>query len=421
MSVNETVSLAGPKRVVILGCTGSIGLQALDIIRRNPNRFTVVGLCATGANAQALAQAALEFDVDVLGVTLGTSAQDVQMYLLAGAQDRGFSQGEHSLPELVIGPNAAETLARMDADVVLNAIAGAAGLRATLETLAAGNQLALANKESLIVGGDLVKNLAGPGQIIPVDSEHSAIAQCLLAGMRSEVRKLIITASGGPFRGWTKEELGKVSIEGALAHPTWKMGPLVTINSATLVNKGLEVIEAHLLFDIAFHDIEITVHPQSVVHSMVEFVDGSTIAQASPPDMRIPIAWGLSAGEGMSRVADAAPACDWKSASTWEFMPLDEEVFPAVGLARVAGEAGGTAPAVFNAANESAVTSFLAGEIPFTSIVAHIERVLESHLAGSSDLGLAGSYVSGNALTLENVLAADRWARDQHPGTLGVE
>lgn len=402
-------------RVVILGSTGSIGVQALEIIARNPDQFTVVGLCATGANAQALAKAALEFDVEVIGVTLGTCAQDVQMHLLAGAQERGFSQGEHRLPELVIGPDAPERLARMDADIVLNAIAGAAGLKATLATLSAGTKLALANKESLIIGGDLVKNISFPGQIIPVDSEHSAIAQCLLAGKRSEVRKLIITASGGPFRGKSASELEQVSIDDALAHPTWKMGPLVTINSATLVNKGLEVIEAHLLFDIAFTNIEVTVHPQSVVHSMVEFVDGSTIAQASPPDMRIPIAWGLSAGRELFRVADAAPACDWKSAATWEFMPLDEVVFPAVGLARVAGEAGGTAPAVFNAANESAVAAFLAGEISFTSIVTHIERILQSHLSESSHEGPGSPFVSGNALTLEDVLAADSWAREQRP------
>lgn len=403
-----------PVRVVILGSTGSIGVQALDIIRRNPDRFKVVGLCATGSHAQELAQAALEFDVEVIGVTLGTCAQDVQMHLFAGVQDRGFAQGEHKIPELIIGPDSAEKLARMDADVVLNAIAGAAGLKATLATLSAGTKLALANKESLIIGGDLVKNAAVAGQIIPVDSEHSAIAQCLLAGNSSDVRKLIITASGGPFRGMSASELEKVSIHDALAHPTWTMGPLVTINSATLVNKGLEVIEAHLLFDIAFNNIEVTVHPQSVVHSMVEFVDGSTIAQASPPDMRIPIAWGLSAGLDASRLADAAPACDWMSAATWEFMPLDEVVFPAVKLARVAGEAGGTAPAVFNAANESAVELFLAGECSFTSIVAHIERVLQSHLSGLSEVEPGSSYVSGNALTLEDVLAADRWARAQN-------
>jgi len=404
-----------PIRVVILGSTGSIGVQALDIIRRNRNLFTVVGLCATGAQAQMLAQTALEFDVRAVGVTLGTCAQDVQMHLFSGAQDRGFSHGDHRLPELVIGPNAPEQLARMDADVVLNAIAGAAGLKATLETLSAGNRLALANKESLIIGGDLVKNLASPGQIIPVDSEHSAIAQCLLAGKKSEVRKLIITASGGPFRGKSSEELAEVRIHDALAHPTWKMGPLVTINSATLVNKGLEVIEAHLLFDIPFTQIEVTVHPQSVVHSMVEFVDGSTIAQASPPDMRIPIAWAISAGQNIFRVADAAPACDWTQSATWEFMPLDERVFPAVQLARVAGEAGGTAPAVFNAANESAVASFLAGEIPFTSIVPHIDHVVQLHLAGSGDRGPGSLFVSGNALMLEDVLAADRWAREFQP------
>lgn len=401
-----------PIRVVILGSTGSIGVQALDIIRRNPDRFTVVALCATGANAQALASAAIEFEVEIVGVTRGTCGQDVQMHLFAGVQDRGFSLGERILPELVIGPSAPEQLARLDVDIVLNAIAGAAGLKATLETLAAGNRLALANKESLIIGGDLVSHLAVPGQIIPVDSEHSAIAQCLLAGKGPEVRKLIITASGGPFLGKSRNQLEKVSIDDALAHPTWKMGPLVTINSATLVNKGLEVIEAHLLFDVPFTDIEVTVHPQSVVHSMVEFIDGSTIAQASPPDMGIPIAWALSAGREVFRVPEAAPACDWKTASTWEFQPLDEEVFPAVGLARVAGEAGGTAPAVFNAANEAAVAAFLAGEITFLSIVDHIEHVLQLHLSGSGDLGPGSSFVSGNALTLEDVLSADGWARE---------
>jgi 1-deoxy-D-xylulose-5-phosphate reductoisomerase len=416
----------GPIRVVILGSTGSIGVQALDIIRRNPDRFKVVALCATGANAHTLAQSALEFEVDAVGVSRGTYAQDVQMHLLAGVKDRGFAQGNHALPELVIGPSAPEDLAQLNVDVVLNAIAGAAGLRATLETLASGNRLALANKESLIIGGDLVKGLATEGQIIPVDSEHSAIAQCLLAGRRDEVRKLVITASGGPFLGKTREELEQVSVEQALAHPTWKMGPLVTVNSATLVNKGLEVIEAHLLFDVPFADIEVTVHPQSIVHSMVEFFDGSTIAQASPPDMRIPIAWGMSAGQEIFRVQDAAPACDWTRAAKWEFMPLDGEVFPAVGLARAAGEAGGTAPAVFNAANETAVAAFLSSEIMFTGIVEHIDRVLQAHLEGhslegnslegKSDFGPGSGFISGNALTLEDVLAADSWARGIVPG-----
>jgi 1-deoxy-D-xylulose-5-phosphate reductoisomerase len=303
---------------------------------------------------------------------------------------------------------------------VLNGMDGAAGLRPTLAALRAGRHLALANKESLIIGGPLVTAAASAGQIVPVDSEHSALAQCLRGGRRDEVRRLVLTASGGPFRGRTRSELATVTPAEALAHPTWDMGPLVTTNSATLVNKGLEVIEAHLLFDVPFDRIDVVVHPQSIVHSMVEFVDGSTIAQASPPDMRLPIALGLAWPE---RVADAAPGLNWTRGTTWEFSPLDTEAFPAVSLARRAGAAGGTAPAVFNAANEAAVAPFLAGQTSFLAIVDTIEVVLDEHLirfAGSTDLG-SGSNEGASSLTVEDVLEADRWARRRAAEVLGVQ
>jgi 1-deoxy-D-xylulose-5-phosphate reductoisomerase len=287
--------------------------------------------------------------------------------------------------------------------VVLNGIDGATGLKATLAALRSGRTLALANKESLIIGGELVRSLAKPGQIVAVDSEHSALAQCLRGGTPQEVRRLVVTASGGPFRGRSREELVDVKPEQALAHPTWAMGPLVTINSATLVNKGLEVIEAHLLYDIPFDRIEVVVHPQSIVHSMVEFADGSTIAQASPPDMRIPIALAMG---WPHRVADAAPACDWTKAASWEFFPLDEKAFPAVGLAKQVGRAGGTFPAVFNGANEACVGAFLAGRLPFTGIVDTVAAVVAEY----ADLAAAGA-LSAEAATLEAVLEADRWSR----------
>jgi 1-deoxy-D-xylulose-5-phosphate reductoisomerase len=280
---------------------------------------------------------------------------------------------------------------------------GSIGLRPTLAALAAGRTLALANKESLIVGGPLVTAAAGPGQIVPVDSEHSALAQCLRGGRAEEVRRLVVTASGGPFRGRTRAELEDVTPEEALAHPTWAMGPVVTTNSATLVNKGLEVIEAHLLFGIGFDRIDVVVHPQSVVHSMVEFTDGSTLAQVSPPDMRLPIALGLAWPE---RVADAAPGCDWTRASTWQFEPLDDDAFPAVRLARRVGEAGGTLPAVYNAANEECVEAFLTGRLPFLAIVDTVSRVVDEAVAAAVPDG-----GPGNDLTLDDVLAAESWAR----------
>jgi 1-deoxy-D-xylulose-5-phosphate reductoisomerase len=388
------------RRVVILGSTGSIGTQALDVIRRNPDRFEVVGLAASGARLDLLIEQVTEFAPQVVAVSSSSAASDLQLRLYAWAKDNGYPAGEAELPGIIAGPSALVDIAGVECDVVVNGLAGAAGLEPTLAALRAGSVVALANKESLIIGGDLVRGIARPDQIVPVDSEHSAIAQCLLSGTRAEVRRLILTASGGPFRGWSAAELEAVTPSQALAHPTWNMGPLVTINSATLMNKGLEVIEAHLLFDFAFSDISVVVHPQSIVHSMVEYVDGSTIAQASPPDMRLPIALGL---DWPARIVDAAPACSWDTATSWEFYPLDEKAFPAVGLARMAGAAGGTAPAVLNGANEVCVDLFLKEKLPFTGIVSTVAAVVEEHLKGE--------WVSGSSVTLEDVLAADAWAR----------
>ena len=349
------------RRVIILGSTGSIGTQALDVVRANPERFEVVGLSA-GRNRELLEQQAADFAVD----------------------------------DTALGADEAEQLVRdVDADVVLNGITGSVGLGPTLAALKAGRTLALANKESLIVGGDLVKNLAAPGQIVPVDSEHSAIAQALLAGTQGEVRRLVLTASGGPFRGFSLDELARVTPAQALAHPTWNMGLVVTTNSATMVNKGLEIIEAHLLFDVEYDRIDAVVHPQSVVHSMVEFVDGSTIAQASPPDMRLPISLGL---DWPNRVAAIGAPIDWTVPHSWTFEPLDGAAFPAVELAKRVGRKGGTYPAVFNAANEQAVAAFHAGRIGFLDIVDTVLRVVESH-------------EQGGELSRESLAEGERWAR----------
>ncbi|MEJ7831648.1 MAG: 1-deoxy-D-xylulose-5-phosphate reductoisomerase [Nocardioides sp.] len=359
------------RKVVVLGSTGSIGTQALELVRRNPDRFRVVGLTAGGGSPELFDQQVAEFAPVVHG----------------------------------LGEEASTEAAAYACDVVLNAITGAVGLRPTLAALDAGNTLALANKESLIMGGPLVLARAEPGQIVPVDSEHSALAQCLRGGSPDEVRRLVLTASGGPFRGRTRDQLVDVTVEEALAHPTWDMGPVVTINSATLVNKGLEVIEAHLLFGIAFDRIEVVVHPTSVVHSMVEFVDGSTLVQASPPTMLIPIALGLAWPE---RVPDTAPAVDWSRPETWEFFPLDHDAFPAVALARAAGERGGTAPAVYNAANEVCVEAFRSGRLAFSDIVPTVGTVV-----GALDVS------SEVALTVDDILAADAWARDEAARLIG--
>jgi 1-deoxy-D-xylulose-5-phosphate reductoisomerase len=383
--------------VVLLGSTGSVGTQAIDLVRANPDRFRVVGLAAGGDRAQLLAEQAIELGVDVVAVAKSSALEDVQLAVYAEAQRRGYDRGEVQLPKLLAGPQAAAEVAAWPCDVVLNGMTGSLGLAPTLAALDAGRTLALANKESLIAGGPLVAERARPGQIVPVDSEHSALAQCLRAGQGGDVAKLVLTASGGPFRGRTRVTLGDVSREQALAHPTWDMGPVITLNSATLVNKGLELIEAHWLFGVDFDDIDVVVHPQSIVHSMVTYVDGTTVAVASPPDMRLPIALALAWPD---RVPHAAAPIDWTTAATWTFEPLDNGTFPAVELAREVGRVGRTAPAVFNAANEEAVAAFAAGRLGFLGIVDTIAEVVGEH-----------SVSSGGSLTLDEVQSAETWAR----------
>ena len=351
------------RRVLVLGSTGSIGTQTLDVIAANRDRFEVVGLTA-GTDARALAEQA-----DRFGVTA-----------------------------TALGADDAEALVHdVAADVVVNGITGAAGLGPTLAALETGATLALANKESLIIGGPLVTRAARPGQIVPVDSEHSAIAQCLASGTHAEVRRLVLTASGGPFRGVPAERLADVTPAQALAHPTWAMGLMVTTNSATLVNKGLEVIEAHLLFEVPLDAIDVVVHPQSIVHSMVEFVDGATIAQASPPDMRLPISLAL---DWPHRVAGVGVPLDFTTPQSWTFEPLDEVAFPAVRLAKQVAGAGGTGPAIFNAANEQAVLAFHAGRIRFPEILHTVRAVLDAVPVVTGELDRAA------------VLEADRVARE---------
>jgi 1-deoxy-D-xylulose-5-phosphate reductoisomerase len=411
---NGAVTLSGPRDVVILGSTGSIGTQALDIIRRNPGRFRVAALAAGGGNVDLLARQAAEFGAAAVAVASPAAAAQLQAALrhfldgtdrgapaatpdMPSAPDASPTLTPHVMPDVLAGPDAICEVAAWPCDVVLNGVTGAAGLQATLAALDAGRTLALANKESLIIGGPLVTRAAKPGQIVPVDSEHSTIAQCLRAGSAAEVRRLVLTASGGPFRGWSRDRLADVTPEQALAHPTWKMGPLVTVNSATLVNKGLEVIEAHLLFGFGLDRIDVVVHPQSIVHSMVEYADGATVIMASPPDMRLPISLSLAWPE---RVPDAAPGLDWSAAAAWTFEPLDDHAFPAVALARDAAAAGGTMPAAYNAANEACVAAFLAGSIGFTRIVDTVARILSEHDAARAEV-----------TSVADVLAVDQWAR----------
>ncbi|WP_067608930.1 1-deoxy-D-xylulose-5-phosphate reductoisomerase [Nocardiopsis listeri] len=393
------------RTVVILGSTGSIGTQAIDIVQRNPERFRVVGLAAGGGRVDLLAKQAARLGVERVAVADESRAVELTRLLA--------EQG--SSAEVLTGGEGVAVLAGHPCDVVLNGITGALGLESTLATLRAGNTLALANKESLIIGGPLVRDLAAPGQIVPVDSEHYALAQCfpyrpegeltslaqgLVRAELSDVRRLVVTASGGPFRGRRADELANVTPEQALNHPTWSMGPVITVNSATLVNKGLEVIEANLLFDVPFDRVDVVVHPQSIVHSMVEYVDGTTLAKASPPSMMIPIAYGMSAPE---RVPDAAPGMDWTKAQSWTFEPLDHEAFPAVRIAAEVGAAGGTAPAVYNAANEEAVDAFLRENLAFPAIMDTVSRVVSEHQRTDRP--------GSTPLTLDDVYAADTWAR----------
>ncbi|MET8756881.1 1-deoxy-D-xylulose-5-phosphate reductoisomerase [Lentzea sp. NPDC004782] len=366
--------MSTPRTVLILGSTGSVGTQALDVIRRNRDRFQVVGLGAGGRQLDLLEQQAAEFGVTTVAVANGAEVPGVK-----------------TLTSMV------DLIEACPADVVLNGMDGSRGLEPSLKALETGATLALANKESLIAGGPLVLKAAKPDQIVPVDSEHSALAQCLRGGAPHEVHKLVLTASGGPFRGRTRADLADITVQQAMAHPTWSMGQVVTINSANLVNKGLELIEAHLLFGVPYDRIDVVVHPQSIIHSMVTFTDGSTLAQASPPDMRLPISLGLGWPE---RVAGAAAACTFDTATSWTFEPVDSVTFPAVELARQAGGGGGCLPAIYNAANEEALAAFVAGKTSFLSIVDTIGQVL----------GEANDWQKDPADVAE-VLAAEDWAR----------
>ena len=344
------------KDLVILGSTGSIGVQALEIVEANPSLFRVVAISAAGSNPETIIAQAKKFNVAVIGVT------------------KNADQIKSALPDATVidGPLASTEIAAITCDVVLNGITGSIGLGPTLAALRVGNRVALANKESLVAGGDLVMSLAKPDQLLPVDSEHSALWQALMGGKKSEVSKLVLTASGGPFRD--RADLSGITVEEALNHPTWAMGPVVTINSATLVNKGLEIIEAHYLFDMSYSQIEAVVHPQSVIHSMVQYVDGSTIAQASPPNMKGPISFAINYPD---RVKGATAAIDWTQSHNWTFAPIDNERFPSIDLARRCGSLGGGLPAIFNASNEVCVAAFISGKIAFTSIIETVEEVVQ--------------------------------------------
>ena len=373
------------KRILVLGSTGSIGTQALEVIAANPDKFQVVGIAAGGGQPDLLIRQAraLGLRPEQVAVASTTAGEKITEALGAG---------------VLVGTNAARDLVvATEADVVLNALVGSLGLSATMAAITSGATLALANKESLVAGGTLVTRAARPGQIVPVDSEHSAMAQCLRGEQRGDVVKIVLTASGGPFRGWSRTQMWDVTPQQAAAHPTWSMGQMNTLNSATLVNKGLELIEATLLFDIPADDIEVTVHPQSIVHSMVTFNDGCTIAQASPPSMKLPISLALHWPE---RVPGAQPALDFSTASTWEFAPVDNEAFPAVNLARHAARHGGTYAAVYNAANEQAAAAFLAGKIRFPQIVDVVATVL-----GDAD------QFAGVPRDIADVLAVEEEAR----------
>jgi 1-deoxy-D-xylulose-5-phosphate reductoisomerase len=357
------------REIVILGSTGSIGVQALEIVAANPNKFRVVGLSAGRKNPALLMEQAKKFNVPIVGS------------MAPAPQTDGV--------KVIDGDNSSVEIASLPCDIVLNGITGSIGLGPTLSALAIGNKVALANKESLVAGGELVMKY-GRDKLIPVDSEHSAIFQAMLAGKESDVKKLILTASGGPFRD--RADLSDVTVADALNHPTWSMGEVVTINSATLLNKGLEIIEAHYLFDLAYEVIEAVIHPQSVVHSLVEFNDGSTIAQASPPNMKGPIAYALAYPE---RINKACAPIDWSKSHTWNFSPIDNEKYPAIDLARRCGELGGGLPAVYNAANEVAVAAFLAQRIKFTAIIELVEQVVQSFGSNSPTTIRDISDVSG--------------------------
>jgi 1-deoxy-D-xylulose-5-phosphate reductoisomerase len=368
------------KDLVILGSTGSIGVQALEIVEANPSLFRVVAITSGGNNPDLIIEQAKKFKVPVIGVTKGA---DLIKAALPGVT-------------VIDGAGASTEIAAITCDVVLNAITGSIGLGPTLAALKVANRVALANKESLVAGGDLVMSIAKPDQLLPVDSEHSALWQCLMGGKKSEVAKLVLTASGGPFRERT--DMSDITVQEALNHPTWSMGPVVTINSANLVNKGLEIIEAHYLFSLPYSQIEAVIHPQSVIHSMVQYIDGSTIAQASPPNMKGPISFAINFPD---RVKGATAAIDWSSSHLWSFDPIDSQRFPAIDLARRCGTLGGGLPAIFNAANEVCVAAFIDGKISFTSIIETVEEVVQS----------LGSKSAGELRDLADVSAIENDAR----------
>lgn len=373
------------KKILILGSTGSIGTQALDVIADNPDKFEVVGIAAGGSQPDLVISQAQQ---------LGLAADKVAVADAQAAAVISKALGG----EIISGTDAAKILVETTkADTVLNALVGSLGLAATLATLESGAHLALANKESLVAGGEFVTSKAKLGQIIPVDSEHSAMAQCLRSGTRDEVARIVLTASGGPFRGWTREKMWEVTPEQAAAHPTWAMGQMNTLNSATLINKGLELIEATLLFETDADLIDVTVHPQSIIHSMITFTDGATIAQASPPSMKLPIALAL---DWPHRVPKAQPALDFTAAHTWTFEPVDDAAFPAVQLARHVAKQKGTYPAVYNAANEEAAEAFLRGLIKFPQIVDVVDEVLQG-----------ASQFAGVASHVDDILATESEAR----------
>lgn len=378
----------GRTRVLLLGSTGSIGTQAIDVMTRcgEDNHFELVGIAAGGNNIDLVCHQATTWNIPPAHIAIANPDAAATISQRLGAP-------------VLSGPDAATRLTENlagDVDVVLNALVGAMGLPATLATLAAGTRLALANKESLVAGGELVMAAAAPGQLIPVDSEHSAIAQCLRSGRACEVDRLVLTASGGPFRGWSRTQLMDATPQQAGAHPTWSMGPMNTLNSASMINKGLELIEASLMFGIHPDRIDVTVHPQSIIHSMVTFTDGATIAQASPPSMTLPIALALGWPD---RLAHAEPPLNFADIMDWHFEPLDDDVFPAVRLARAAAAAGGSMPAIYNAANEVAADAFLAGKIRFPHIVDTVGEVLD-HLSATP-----------RPHSIPDILAADAAAR----------
>ena len=374
------------RSVTILGSTGSIGTQALDVVRRNPDRFKVVGVSAGGGNQDLLVGQIREFLPPVVAIADEDAAADIKEKL---GQIRGV--------ELIVGPDATETLAReTEADFVLNALVGSAGLAPTLATLQSGKTLALANKESLVVGGELVTDLikGEPERLLPVDSEHAALAMALRGERREDLKRVVLTGSGGPFRGWSRGELAKASVKEALQHPVWSMGPKITIDSATLMNKGLEVIEAHYLFDLEYSQIHVLIHPEGLVHAMAEFRDGSLRAEMAKADMRLPIQLALGWPERLPTGVEPVPLTE----RPLTFEPVDREAFPAVDLAYRVGGLGLTFPAVMNAANEVAVMAFLEGKIPLTRIVESVQSVVDEHEPGS-------------VVSVVNIERADTWAR----------